>query len=80
MHHSMWRWVNFPMHIITVQLTVYYVDDSSKEEVREEGKKGLRKPCSEEEVWQNRSCDLPNFANMVKYLHKRVNHFVLVQN
>ena len=45
---------------------------SSKEEVREEGKKGLRKPSPEEEVWQNRSCDLPNFASMVQYLHKRV--------
>ena len=49
-----------------------YCDDSSKEEVREEGKKGLRKPSPEEEAWQNRSCDLPNFTDMVKYLHKRV--------
>jgi hypothetical protein len=40
--------------------------------VREEGKKGLRKPSPEEEAWQNRSCDLPNFTDMVKYLHKRV--------
>lgn len=50
---------------------------SSKEEVREEGKKGLRKPSPEEEAWQNRSCDLPNFTDMVKYLHKRVNTCIL---
>ena len=54
-----------------------YLDDSRKEEVREEGKKGLRKPSPEEEAWQSRSCDLPNFTDMVKYLHKRVNIILL---
>ena len=55
-----------------------YCDGSRKEEVREEGKKGLRKPSPEEEAWQNRSCDLPNFTNMVKYLHKRVSNTLLL--
>ena len=47
--------------------------------MREEGKKGLKRPSPEEEAWQNRSCDLPNFTDMVKYLHKRVNTCIILE-
>lgn len=53
---------------------VIYIIHCSKEEVREEGRKGLRKPSPDESMWENRSCDFPDFTDIVQYLHKRVSY------
>ena len=47
----------------------------SKEEVRDEGKKGLIQPQIDNPFgWDEKSRQFPEFCSMLQYLHKRVSH------
>ena len=65
--------MNMHVHVHFMTMTFSYVHVSSKEEVREDGRKGLIAPPADNVMgWDAQSRELPDFSSMLGYLHKRV--------